>query len=153
MATGCGVAPVDPGGKVAFRRRRASDGANRKPRRTKSEGIPGERRFNTRYRLELEFELYELRGANHLIWSGSGTTVDWSRNSVLIRSEGRLEAGNSAQLVVRWFPGVELVVIAKVTQADERGMVLKILRKRFRGRPALMPAPAWTAASMIGRPN
>jgi len=153
MATGCGVAPVDPGGKDSFRRRRGSDGTNRKPHRLKSGGIPGERRFNPRYRLELEFELYELRGVNHLIWSGSGTTVNWSRNSVLIRSEGRLEAGNSAQLVVRWFPGVELVVIAKVTRADERGMVLKILRKRLRGRPALKPAPAWTAASMIGRPN
>ena len=150
MATGCGVVPVDPGGKVALRRRRASD---RKPRQAKSRGIPGERRFNPRYRLELEFELYELRGANHLIRSGSGTTVDWSRNSVLIRSDGRLEAGHSAQLVVRWFPGVELVVIAKVTRAEERGMVLKILRKRFRGRPALLPAQAWTAASMIGRPN
>jgi len=97
-----------------------------------------ERRSNQRFELTLEFDLFQLRGAKRLAWHSSGATVDWSRNSVLLRSGRTLAVGSSAQLVVRWTAGVQLIVVGRVSRADERGMVLKILRRRFRGKPMLI---------------
>lgn len=115
---------------------------------------PVERRANQRYALPLEFDLFHLRGAKRLAWQASGTTVDWSRNSVLLRCGRNLTVGSSAQLVVRWFAGVQLIVIGRVIRCDDRGMILKILRRRFRGKPVLIVSLAqlvnWQPS---GQPN
>jgi hypothetical protein len=104
----------------------------------KAGGPPVERRSNQRFELPLEFDLFQLRGASRLAWYSSGTTIDWSRNSVLLRSGRNLGVGSSAQLVVRWTAGVQLIIVGRVIRCDERGMVLRILRRRFRGKPVLI---------------
>ena len=96
-----------------------------------------ERRANRRYNLEVEFDLFHLWGANHLIWAGAGKTRNWSRNSILIAWDKPLEAGSSVELVVRWTPSVQLVVVGRVLNTEARGTVVRILRRRFRGKPDL----------------
>ncbi len=96
-----------------------------------------ERRANRRYNLEVDFDLFHLWGANHLIWAGTGRTRDWSRNSILITWDKPLEAGSSVELVVRWTPSVQLVVVGRVLNTETRGTVVRILRRRFRGKPDL----------------
>jgi hypothetical protein len=96
---------------------------------------PTERRKNARYELQLELDAYSMR-SEQPVWLGTGQTLNWSRTSILVRCDRPLAHGSIVQLVVRWRPGVQLVVAATVLRAEERGMVLHILRKRFRGRPA-----------------
>ena len=99
-----------------------------------------ERRSETRYQLELEFDLFRIRGAKQLTWMASGRTANWSRKSLLVCTGQHLAPGTSVQLVVRWSPGVQLVVIGRVTAAGSRGIVVRMLRRRFRGKPELAPA-------------
>lgn len=94
-----------------------------------------DRRVNRRYEVELEFDLFHLWGAHHLVWAGSGRTANWSRNSILIPWNKPLTPGRSIELVVRWCTGVQLVVIGRILAHEPRGAVVKILRRRFRGRP------------------
>ena len=108
-----------------------------------------ERRANRRYELVVEFDLFHLWGVNHLIWSGTGHTRNWSRNSILIDWDKPLAAGSSVELVVRWSGNVQLVVIGRVLNSEARGTVIRILRRRFRGKSELAeitraagPAPA-----------
>jgi hypothetical protein len=113
-----------------------------------------DRRSNQRFELALEFDLFLLRGAKRLVWCAAGTTVDWSRNSILLRCGRNLAEGSSVQLVVRWTAGVQLVVTGRVIRSDERGMVFRIQRRRFRGKPLLIV----TLEQLIswqptGRPN
>jgi hypothetical protein len=96
-----------------------------------------ERRANRRYNLEVEFDLFHLWGANHLIWAGAGKTRNWSRNSILITWDRPLEPGSSVELVVRWTPSVQLVIVGRVLNTEARGTVVRILRRRFRGKPDL----------------
>jgi hypothetical protein len=95
---------------------------------------PMERRRDVRYELELELDAYAIR-EEQLVWLGTGRTLNWSRTSILVRCGRPLPGGNTVQLVVRWRPGVQLVVMARVMRAAERGIVLHILQRRFRGRP------------------
>jgi len=136
MATASCPIPMDAEPSKALRRRKA------------------ERRSNQRFELALEFDLFQLRGAKRLAWYASGTTVDWSRSSILLRCGRSLAAGSSAQLVVRWTAGVQLIVVGRVIRTDERGMVLRIQRRRFRGKPALIVSLAqlvdWRPS---GQPN
>jgi hypothetical protein len=136
MATASCPIQVDAGPSQAFGLRKA------------------ERRSNQRFELALEFDLFQLRGAKRLAWHSSGITVDWSRNSVLLRSGRNLPPGSSAQLVVRWTAGVQLIVVGRVIRSDERGMVFKIQRRRFRGKPLLIVSLAelinWQPS---GQPN
>jgi hypothetical protein len=120
MATASYPIQVDTGPSQAVRRRKS------------------ERRTNQRFELALEFDLFQLRGAKRLAWHSSGITVDWSRNSILLHSGRNLAVGSSAQLIVRWTAGVQLIVIGRVIRSDERGMVFKIQRRRFRGKPMLI---------------
>jgi hypothetical protein len=147
MATAGLVIPVDTGAVKALGR----------PQRRRVGRIgeaPLERRTNQRFELALEFDLFQLRGAKRLAWHASGTTVDWSRNSVLLRGGRNLAAGSSAQLVVRWVAGVQLIVVGRVIHSDDRGMVFKIQRRRFRGKPLLIVSLAelinWQPS---GQPN
>lgn len=94
-----------------------------------------ERRKNRRYGIELEFDLFYLWGANHLIWAGTGRTLNWSRNSVLVEWSKPLAAGNSVELIVRWSPGVQLIVVGRVLATSDRGAVVRMVRRRFRGKP------------------
>jgi hypothetical protein len=113
-----------------------------------------DRRSNQRFELALEFDLFHLRGAKRLAWYAAGTTVDWSRNSILLKSGRNLAAGSSAQLVVRWTAGVQLIVTGRVIRNDERGMVFKIQRRRFRGKPVLIVSLAQLVNMRpSGRPN
>lgn len=96
-----------------------------------------ERRASRRYDLAVEFDLFHLWGANHLIWAGAGKTRNWSRNSILIAWDKPLDAGSSVELVVRWSPNVQLVVVGRVLNSGARGTVVRILRRRFRGKPEL----------------
>ena len=98
---------------------------------------PRERRANQRYTIELEFDLFYLWGASHLIWAGEGRTRNWSRNSILIQWNKPLTVGGSVELVVRWSRGVQLIVVGKVLSSEPRGAVVRIVRRRFRGRPEL----------------
>src|SRR3974390_3146695 len=97
--------------------------------------LPGrpERRAHPRYEVDLEFDLFHLWGANHLVWAGSGHTRNWSRNSILISYNKSLTPGNSVESVVRWSSGVQLVVVGRVVSSGARGTVVKIVRRRFRG--------------------
>lgn len=106
-----------------------------------------ERRANQRYDVELEFDLFHLWGASHLVWAGSGRTLNWSRNSILIAWNRPLASGSSVELVVRWCSGVQLVVVGRVLASGSRGSVVKIIRRRFRGKPEFA-----SAASVGGRP-
>lgn len=144
MGTALYPVPVDTGLKTGSR-----------PMRHRQIGKgPVERRSNQRFELGLEFDLFQLHGAKRLAWYASGTTVDWSRNSILLRCGRNLAAGNSAQLVVRWTAGVQLIVVGRVIRSDERGMVVKIQRRRFRGKPVSIVSLAqlvnWVP---VGRPN
>ena len=96
-----------------------------------------ERRTNRRYAISVEFDLFRLRGRHRLTWAGSGRTIDWSRNSVLIPAVPQLMGGTSVQLAVRWFPGVQLIVTGRILSTDNRGTVVRIYRRIFRGRPWL----------------
>ncbi len=96
-----------------------------------------ERRGSPRYEIVVEFDLFHLRGAKHLTWAGTGRTRNWSRNSILIEWDQPLPVGSSVELIARWSQGVQLVVIGRVLNADERGTVVRILRRRFRGKPEL----------------
>ena len=96
-----------------------------------------DRRANRRYEIAVEFDLFHLWGANHLIWAGTGKTRNWSRNSILIQWDKPLEAGSSVELVVRWSANVQLVIVGRVLSREARGTVVRILRKRFRGQPDL----------------
>ncbi len=99
-----------------------------------------DRRANRRYELELEFDLFHLYGAKHLVWAGSGKTRNWSTTCVLVHSDRPLTAGASLQLAVRWSPGVQLIVVGRVVSTESRGAVVKILRRRFRGKPQIFGA-------------
>jgi len=94
-----------------------------------------ERRTNPRYDVELEFDLFHLWGDNHLVWAGSGRTLNWNRNSILISYDKPLTAGNSVEMVVRWASGVQLVVVGRVMSNEARGTVVRIVRRRFRSQP------------------
>lgn len=136
MATAICPIQVETGPSKTLRRRKA------------------DRRSNQRFELALEFDLYLLRGAKGVVWCAAGTTLDWSRNSILLRCGRNLAEGSSVQLVVRWTAGVQLVVTGRVIRSDERGMVFKIQRRRFRGKPLLIV----TLEQLInwqptGRPN
>ncbi|MBZ5575689.1 MAG: hypothetical protein LAP40_03905 [Acidobacteriia bacterium] len=96
-----------------------------------------ERRASRRYGIELEFDLFYLWGAKHLVWAGAGRTANWSRNSILIHWNKPLSPGTSVELVVRWSEGVQLIVVGRVLSVDARGAVVRIVRRRFRGRPEL----------------
>ena len=96
-----------------------------------------ERRANRRYGIELEFDLFYLWGASHLVWAGTGRTANWSRNSILIQWNKPLSAGTSVELVVRWCEGVQLIVVGRVLAVDARGAVVRMVRRRFRGKPEL----------------
>lgn len=96
-----------------------------------------DRRANRRYEIAVEFDLFHLWGANHLIWAGTGKTRNWSRNSILVDWDQPLEAGNSVELVVRWSANVQLVIVGRVLSREARGTVVRILRKRFRSHPDL----------------
>jgi len=100
-----------------------------------------ERRANRRYEIKVEFEVFHLWGANHLIWAGAGKTRNWSRNSILIDWDKPLPAGSSVELVVRWSPGVQLMVVGRVLNSAARGTVVRILRRRFQTAPALADIP------------
>jgi hypothetical protein len=80
----------------------------------------------------LEFDLFHLWGDNHLVWAGSGRTLNWSRNSILISYNKPLTAGGSVEIVVRWCSGVQLVVVGRIMSSGTRGTVVKIVRRRFR---------------------
>lgn len=147
MGTASYPIQVDAGASKALRR--ANPGA--RPVRHRQ---LAERRSNQRFELALEFDLFQLRGAEHLAWLASGTTIDWSRNSILIQCSRNLATGSSAQLVVRWTAGVQLIVVGRVIRTDERGMVVKILRRRFRGKPLLIVSLAQLVSwRPSGRPN
>src|SRR5581483_5637022 len=92
----------------------------------------GERRASARYELAAEFDLFQLRGAKHRTWLGSGTTRNWSRQSVLISWNKPLEPGTSIELVVQWSQTVQMVVVGRVLSNEARGTVVRILRGRFR---------------------
>ena len=92
-----------------------------------------DRRANPRYEVALEFDLFHLWGDNHLVWAGSGRTLNWSRNSLLIAYNKLLTAGSSVEIVVRWCPGVQLVVVGRVLNSGTRGTVVRMVRRRFRG--------------------
>ena len=96
-----------------------------------------ERRANRRYDLAVEFDLFHLWGANHLIWAGAGKTRNWSRNSILITWDKPLQTGSSVELVVRWTPRVQLVIVGRVLNIEARGTVVRILRRRFRSKEDL----------------
>ncbi len=96
-----------------------------------------ERRANQRYDLAVEFDLFHLWGANHLIWAGAGKTRNWSRNSILITWDKPLQTGSSVELVVRWTPRVQLVIVGRVLNIEARGTVVRILRRRFRSKEDL----------------
>jgi len=100
-----------------------------------------ERRSNQRYGIELNFDLFHLWGANHLIWAGAGRTRNWSRNSILIEWDKPLAPAGSVELVVRWCAGVQLVVVGRILACEPRGAVIRIVRRRFRGRPDLIATP------------
>ena len=100
-----------------------------------------ERRASRRYPIQLDFDLFYLWGASHLVWAGSGRTANWSRNSILIGWNKPLAAGSSVELVVRWWSGVQLVVVGRVLTSDARGAVVRIIRRRFRGKPELAAVP------------
>ena len=100
-----------------------------------------DRRVNRRFEIELEFDLFHLWGASHLVWAGSGRTRNWSKNSILIPWDKPLAAGSSVELVIRWCSGVQLVVMGRVVTIDARGVVVRIMRRRFRGKPELAGAP------------
>lgn len=106
-----------------------------------------DRRANSRYDLELEFDLFHLHGAKHLVWAGSGQTLNWSRNSILIRPDRPLPASGAVQLVVRWAPGVQLIVVGRLLSSQQRGAVVKILKRRFRGKPQFYGLPRESSAS------
>ena len=95
-----------------------------------------DRRANSRYALQLEFDLFHLHGARHLVWAGTGRTVNWSRNTILIRPARPLSSTGAVQLVVRWTAGVQLIIVGTLLSNQERGAVVKILRRRFRGKPS-----------------
>ena len=138
MATTSHPIQVNTGVARALTGTTGSQPVTLKARAQKLDEAPVERRSNQRFELALEFDLYQLRGAKRLAWYASGTTVDWSRNSVLLRGGRNLAVGCSAQLVVRWVAGVQLIVVGRVIASDERGMVLRIQRRRFRGKPLLI---------------
>jgi len=91
-----------------------------------------ERRANPRYELAAEFDLFQLRGAKHRSWLGSGTTKNWSRSSILITWDKPLDVGSSVELVVRWSTTVEMVVVGRILSNEARGTVVRVLRGRFR---------------------
>src|SRR5215469_18211801 len=105
----------------------ASDTTIETERRAFVAGRP-ERRASPRYEVELEFDLFHLWGDNHLVWAGSGRTLNWSRNSILISYNKPLPAGGSVEIVVRWCSGVQLVVVGRVMSSGTRGTVVKIVR-------------------------
>lgn len=107
-----------------------------------------ERRANPRYDIVVEFDLFHLWGAKHLIWAGTGKTRNWSRNSILIEFDTPLPAGTSVELVARWTQGVQLVVVGRVLQSEARGTVVRILRRRFRGTPELPEIPRDTRKTL-----
>jgi hypothetical protein len=114
-----------------------------------------ERRAHPRYNLVVEFELFHLRGAKRLTWAGTSQTRNWSRNSILIDWDQPLVPNTSVELVVRWSPGVQLVVIGRVMHTEARGTVIRILRRRFRGKPEFADAkhPARLTTRRTGEPS
>jgi len=148
MATSCySIAGNSGAAKALERPSPASPLARRRNKIT-------ERRANQRFDLALEFDLFQLRGTKRLAWCAAGTTVDWSRNSILLRCGRNLAPGGSAQLVVRWTAGVQLIVTGRVINTDERGMVFRIQRRRFRGKPlAIVSLAQLIDWQTTGQPN
>lgn len=112
-----------------------------------------ERRSSPRYEIDLALDIFHLQGARHLIWAGAGRTTNWSRNSILIRSDQPFTTGGSVQLVIRWSPGMQLMVTGRVLSSEARGTVIKILKSRFRGRPQFhaLAATCDSTAPLISR--
>lgn len=112
-----------------------------------------ERRANRRYDLVVEFDLFHLWGANHLIWAGAGRTRNWSRNSILIEWEKPLPEGSSVELIVRWSHNVQLIVIGRVLHVEARGTVVRILRRRFRAKSELAEITRATRPTLDQKPG
>jgi hypothetical protein len=96
-----------------------------------------ERRLRRRYAIERTLEYRVLR-EHQCTSSGSGKTLNLSSSGVLFTTEGRLEPGQSVELLVNWPAALgdrcatKLVIFGTVVRAPDNGAALAIQRYEFR---------------------
>jgi hypothetical protein len=112
---------------------------------------PVEQRRERRYEIDLPFDLYQIRKGKPALWIGTGRTENWSRKSILIQLERTLAQGTPLQMIVCWTPGVQLVVAGRVSGARDGKIVVRIVRRSFRGKPRLACPDGSPASSRMDR--
>lgn len=89
---------------------------------------PSERFFE----LQLEVDVFHRSSRCHSTWASSGRTLGWHRDRILLATDRPIGSANPIELIVRWSPGLQLVVPGCVLRHEPRGTVVRIEKRRGR---------------------
>lgn len=101
--------------------------------------IPGDRRLQRRYPLELELE-YRIIEDDQVVHSGAGMTANLSSGGVLFHADAvdeEIPNGPNVELAVRWpnvlgnTPFLELCISGRLVRNDGSGIALRMSRYHF----------------------
>jgi hypothetical protein len=100
------------------------------------EKIPGDRRLQRRYPLELDVE-FKIVDDDKVVSAGTGRTGNMSSGGVLFYSEEMVPSGPQVELAVRWpavlgnAPFLELRISGRLVRNDSQGMAMRMSRYHF----------------------
>jgi len=98
--------------------------------------IPGDRRLQRRYPIELELE-YKIIKDDKVVSTGVGRTGNLSSGGVLFHTEHGVPNGPNVELAVRWpavlgnAPFLELCISGRLVRNDARGVAMRMSRYHF----------------------
>ncbi len=101
------------------------------------ETIPGDRRLQRRYPLELELEYKIIKDEKVVCACGSGRTGNMSSGGVLFHPGEGVLNGSNVELSVRWpavlgdSPFLELCISGRLVRNDPHGVAIRMSRYRF----------------------
>ncbi len=98
--------------------------------------IPGDRRLQRRYPVELELE-YRIIKDEKVVCAGSGRTGNMSSGGILFHTGEGVPNGPSVELAVRWpavlgnAPFLELCITGRLVRNDAQGVAIRTSRYHF----------------------
>lgn len=98
--------------------------------------IPGDRRSQRRYPIELELEYTILKGEK-IVGTGAGKTGNISSGGVLFHTSDGVPNGPNVELAVRWpavlgnAPFLELFISGRLVRNSAQGVAMRMTRYHF----------------------
>ncbi len=100
------------------------------------EKIPGDRRLQRRYPLELDVE-FKIVDDDKVVSTGTGRTGNMSSGGVLFYAEEGVPSGPHVELAVRWpavlgnAPFLELRIFGRLVRNNAQGLAMRMSRYHF----------------------